>query len=265
MDTIGIIGTGFMGSSLAGAIRTKYPKIKIGIIEKDSHKRDGAVREFNATDYTNDPIGLLRDSQAVILAIKPQDLDKVAALFSDQAVDTPIISVLAGTPSDRIARTLHASSVVRIMPNLAAEIGRAVIGITFPSAMGDRERDEIRALLDGAGSLVEVEERLMSTITALSGSGIAFAFEFINALALGGVSEGLAYPQAVRAAADVVASAAAILESKQVHPEEMVSRVCSPAGTTIAGVQALAEGRFQATVMDAVQKAAERSRTLEGD
>lgn len=264
MDNIGIIGTGFMGSSLASAIRTKYPNIKIGIVEKDSQKRDSAVRQFDATDYTSDVAGLLGDAQAVILAIKPQDLEKLAVQLPDTKIDTPIISVLAGTPTDRIARTLRASSVVRIMPNLAAEIGRAVIGITFPFAMSDSDQDEIRALLAGAGSLVEVEERLMSTITALSGSGIAFAFEFINALALGGVSEGLPYPQAVRAAADVVASAAAVLESKQVHPEEMVSRVCSPAGTTIAGVQALAEGRFQATVMDAVQKAAQRSRTLEG-
>lgn len=264
MDTIGIIGTGFMGSSLAGAIRTNYPDITIGIVEKDSHKRAAAVSGFSATDYTGDPAALLRDSQAVILAIKPQDLEAFAALLPEGEIGIPLISVLAGTPTDRIARTLKATAVVRIMPNLAAEIGRAVIGITFPAAMSGGVREEIRSLLGGAGSLVEVEERLMSTITALSGSGIAFAFEFINALALGGVSEGLPYPQALRAAADVVASAAAVLESTQVHPQEMVSRVCSPAGTTIAGVQALAEGRFQATVMEAVQKSAERSRTLEG-
>ena len=86
METIGIIGTGFMGSSLAGAIRTKYPHSKIGIIEKDSHKRDAAMRNFTAIDYTNDVAGLLGGAQAVILAIKPQDLDTLAAQLPDGTV-----------------------------------------------------------------------------------------------------------------------------------------------------------------------------------
>ncbi|MEX2442060.1 MAG: pyrroline-5-carboxylate reductase [Alkalispirochaeta sp.] len=263
MHTIGIIGVGFMGSSLAGAIRGTNPELKIGVVEKDSQRLQSALQNFDAVDYTGNPETLIRDSQAIILAIKPQDLDKIAALFPKQTVNTPIISVLAGTPADRVAQALRASTVVRIMPNLAAQIGKAVIGITFPSSMTQKFRDEIRALLSGAGSLVEVEERLMSTVTAVSGSGIAFAFEFIDALAMGAVSEGLPYAQALRAASDVVASAAALIEANHVHPQEMVSRVCSPAGTTIAGIQALADGGFQATVMDAVQKSAQRSRVLE--
>lgn len=253
-----------MGASLASSIRNRHPDLEIGIIEKDSQRREQALQTLDAADYTDRPAALIRDSHVVILAIKPQDLEKVAALFPEGVSDTPIISVLAGTPVDRVAQALQASSVIRIMPNLAAEIGKAVIGITFPQDMDPQARTEIKELLSGAGSLLEVEERLMSTVTAVSGSGIAFAFEFIDALAMGAVSEGLPYSEAVRAAADVVASAAAILETKHVHPQEMVSRVCSPAGTTIAGMRALAENGFQGTVMDAVQKAAERSRALEG-
>ncbi len=256
MHTIGIIGTGFMGSSLIGAIRKTYPDIRIGVVEKDAQRLQFALENPNATDYTHDPASLFHDSQAVILAVKPRDLDKIAAQLPDGAGDTPVISVLAGTSSDQVAHTLQASSVIRIMPNLAAEIGRAVIGITFPPNIDPEIRAEIWSMLESAGSLIEVDESLMPTVTALSGSGIAFAFQFIDALAMGAVSEGLTYAQAVRAAADVVASAAALIESKGVHPQEMVSRVCSPAGTTIAGIRALADGKFHATVMNAIEKSA---------
>ncbi|MFW5828354.1 MAG: pyrroline-5-carboxylate reductase [Alkalispirochaeta sp.] len=256
MHTIGIIGTGFMGSSLIGAIQKRYPDIRIGAVEKDSQRLQFMLNNHQAKDYSADPAALFRDSQAVILAVKPRDLNRIAAQLPEGAGDTPVISVLAGTSSDQVAHALQASSVVRIMPNLAAEIGRAVIGITFPPTITPEMRGEISGLLESAGSLVEVDESLMPTMTALSGSGIAFAFQFIDALAMGAVSEGLTYAQAVRAAADVVSSAAALIETKQVHPQEMVSRVCSPAGTTIAGIRALADGKFHATVMNAVEKSA---------
>jgi len=231
------------------------------VIEKDSQRLQIAADTLNATDYTSDPAALFREAQAVILAVKPHDLTTIASLLPDGAGDTPIISVLAGTSSRQVGDALRASSVIRIMPNLAAEIGQAVIGITFPAALDGERREEIRQLLACAGSLLEVEERLMSTVTALSGSGIAFAFQFIDALAMGAVSEGLPYAQALQAAADVVASAAALVTTKQVHPQEMVSRVCSPAGTTIAGIRALADGGFHGTVMGAVEQSARVART----
>jgi pyrroline-5-carboxylate reductase len=253
-----------MGSSLAGAIRMSFPDLKIGIVEKDSQRREQALRNLQATDYSSNPDKLVHDAQLIVLAIKPQDLEKVSDLLPPEPVTIPIVSVLAGTPSSRVAQVLRASSVIRIMPNLAAEIGKAVIGVSFPASISEDLKTEVRQLLGSAGSLIEVEERLMSTVTALSGSGIAFAFEFIDALAMGAVSEGLSYPQALRAASDVVASAAAILDNNQVHPQEMVARVCSPAGTTIAGIRALADNGFQGSVMEAVHRAAERSRALEG-
>ena len=263
MQMIGVIGTGFMGSSLATAIRTRHPELPIGIVEKDEARRTAALERLNATDYTGRPGALFSDADIVVVAIKPQDLDTLADVVGSRAGGTTLISVLAGTTTGRIATAFPGAEVVRIMPNLAAEIGRAVIGISFPPDMDEAARRVIRELLSGAGSLVEVPEHLISTVTGLSGSGIAFVFEFIDALAMGAVAEGLPYAKALPAAIDVVSSAAEVLMHQGVHPQEMVSRVCSPAGTTIAGIRALHEGGFRSAVMDAVERAADRSRELE--
>lgn len=264
MERIGLIGAGFMGTSLAAAVRTARADIKIGVVEKDTERRAAAVRRLGAEDFTDRPQELLRESDLVILAVKPQDLEATAIACGTETPRAILLSVLAGTPAARVAAAFGGVPVVRIMPNLAAEIGQAVTGISYPDTLSEDLRQEIASLLKPSGTLIDVPERLISAVTGLSGSGIAFAFQFIHALAMGGTAEGVAYPQALRAAIDVTASAAALLAHNGVHPEEMVSRVCSPAGTTIAGVRSLADGGFTATVMDAVSAAARRSREIEG-
>jgi pyrroline-5-carboxylate reductase len=101
-------------------------------------------------------------------------------------------------------------------------------------------------------------------ITGLSGSGIAFAFAFIHALAMGGVKTGLGYAQACDVAIQVVEGAAAVLRGTKDTPANLIAKVCSPAGTTIAGIEALEEAAFTAAVMRAVEEAAARADELEG-
>jgi pyrroline-5-carboxylate reductase len=263
MQRIGIVGTGFMGFSLATAIRKGFSRAQFGVVEKYVPHRERALSALEARDFTNTPDKLGGWAEVVILAVKPQDLATVADGLRGTLGTTPVVSVLAGTSIPRIAEALATDRVIRIMPNLAAEIGRAVIGFSPATAVTAEVAAAVRELLSGAGLLVEVPEHLMATITAISGSGIAFVFEFIHAMAMGGVSEGLPYRQSLEASVEVVASAAEMLQTSEVHPEEMVSRVCSPGGTTIAGVRALGDGRFQATVMEAMARSAARSRELE--
>ena len=102
MQMIGVIGTGFMGSSLATAIRTRHPELPIGIVEKDEARRTAALERLNATDYTGRPGALFSDADIVVVAIKPQDLDTLADAVGSRAGGTTLISVLAGTTTGRI-------------------------------------------------------------------------------------------------------------------------------------------------------------------
>lgn len=261
MKTIGIIGLGFMGSAVARAIREAQPHSEFLFLEKDTGRAEEVALWLNARDCSANPADLISASDVVVLAVKPQDLRGLAL---PPFGDTPVVSMLAGTTIATVERALQADRVVRIMPNLAAEIRRAVVGITFSQSVPGEVRQTIMELLAPLGTLLEVPEHHLHAITAVSGSGIAFAMKFIEAMAMGAVREGLPYRQAITAACDVASSAAALLHHTATHPGEMISRVCSPGGTTIAGVHALEEEAFTAAVMNALHAAAERSRELEG-
>lgn len=261
MKTAVIIGLGFMGSAIGRALHRTHPEIRIGIVEKDPERRRTALDDLDAEDFSERLASLNEEADLVILAIKPQDL---AILDLNIERSIPVVSVLAGTAISSISGLVSSEMIIRMMPNLAADIGEAVVGVCFSPAVPRTLRSEIMNLFAGLGTLLEVSEDKMHAITALSGSGIAFAFQFIQSMAMGGVQQGLPYPQALTAALEVVASAAHVLRANQVHPEEMVSRVCSPGGTTIEGIRALADGGLTATVMDGLGRAAARSRALQG-
>ncbi|MFP4151743.1 MAG: pyrroline-5-carboxylate reductase [Alkalispirochaeta sp.] len=264
MKNIGIIGTGFMGSAIMQAILREHREVQIGIVEKDPARREYGTRELGAIDFSAEPEELFGFSELVFLAIKPQDLAPFGESIGAAGRNAAVLSMLAGTPIATIAASIGTPRVIRIMPNLAAEIGKAVTGIAFADAIPLETKTEVLDLLRGVGTLIEVREELLNAITGVSGSGIAFAFEFINALALAGVEEGLPFPQALTAARDVVEAAALLLKSEEVHPEVLVSRVCSPGGTTIRGIRALHDTGFTSSVIAAVAAATERSRELEG-
>jgi len=264
MKNIGVIGTGFMGSAIMQAILREHPEVQFGIVEKDPARREFGTRELGALDFSAEPEELFGFADLVLLAFKPQDLISFGETIGAAARNTTILSMLAGTPIERISRALGTPRVIRIMPNLAAEIGKAVTGVTFAAPISREERSRVLDLLRGVGTLLEVKEELLNAITGVSGSGIAFVLEFINALSLAGVEQGLPYSQALTAARDVVESAALLLKSDESHPEVLVSRVCSPGGTTIRGIRALHDTGFTSSVIAAVSAATERSRELEG-
>lgn len=266
MEKIAIAGMGFMGSALARALRRSRKDIQIAMVEKDPAARDAAARDLGVIDYSSTPGEIWTWADLVVLAFKPRDIETAReTLFSGEvkAASVPVLSVLAGTPVRRIEEALATNQVVRMMPNLAADIGKSVAGVSFSPAVSPATRRAVLETFSGLGTLLEIPEHSMAALTGLCGSGIAYVFEFIDALALGGVREGLPYGQALRAALEVVESAALLLRASEVHPREMVSRVCSPGGTTIEGIRALAEGGLTATVMEAVSAAAARSRELE--
>ncbi len=256
MKNIGIIGFGNMGEAFAAGLRRVSGGVRLGVVEKAPARMAAARDGHGAEDFTGRPADFFAFADTVILAVKPQDAEAVLREISPFGKNRKFISIIAGKSLDFYRRHLDTPFLARFMPNLAATQGRAAVGVSFSDAPGDaaaeafrREAVEIAAAL---GDAVEIPERLMPAMTGLSGSGIAFVFAFIHALALGGVKTGFGYDRALEIALSVVEGAAAVLRSSRENPATLVAKVASPAGTTIAGFQALEDAAFTSAVMRAV-------------
>lgn len=264
MQSIGIIGFGNMGEALGAGLKARYgSELKLGVLEKFPPSADKA-QALGAVIFQSLEV-LARESEILIVAIKPQDIPGLLVELKPliRPVHT-VISLAAGLKTSYFQEALGTQQVVRYMPNLAAKAGKSLVGVAFgvglEESRGTRALEIATAL--GKGSLVP--EKLMGAVTGISGSGIAFVFEFIHALALGGVREGLPYPQALDFALSTVEGAAALVRSTGEHPVALCSKVISPAGTTIEGLRALKDHAMDIGVMEAVSAASRRANELEG-
>jgi pyrroline-5-carboxylate reductase len=263
IEQIAILGFGNMGEALASGLVANHPSITVAVLDKSEERRNRAS-ELGFVVYDFDTIaGFLGFCDTVVLAIKPQDLGAIAE-YAPAFNRTDLLSILAGTTIASLTELLKPRFVARLMPSLAARVGRAAVGLSLPPNAPSRLRDSAFEVARAMGTAYELPERLMSAMTGLSGSGLAYVFAFIHALALGGTRAGIPYAQAVVIAREVTAGAAELLASDNEHPIEALSRVISPAGTTIEGVAALEQGGFSAAVIEAVVAAADRATELEG-
>jgi pyrroline-5-carboxylate reductase len=202
--------------------------------------------------------------QIVVLAVEPQVLDEVVREVAPHLrPGCLVISVAAGVPISTVSRSLGATrAVVRAMPNTPSSVLCGMTALSFGPGVSSQQAAVSRAMFETVGKVVEVEERLMDAVTGLSGSGPAYVCVMIEALADGGVKMGLPRETAQVLAAQTVLGAARMLLEGGEHPGRLKDRVASPGGTTIAGLHALETGKFRATLMAAVEAAANRSREL---
>ncbi|KOX97100.1 pyrroline-5-carboxylate reductase [Halorubrum tropicale] len=209
----------------------------------------------DAVDETTEDVDAARDADIVVLAVKP---DVAPAVLDDLDLreDQQLVTLAAGLPREFVAARTDAS-VVRIMPNLAAETGNMAAAATNAGLT-----DEVRAMLDAVGEFVEVDESLMHVSTAVNGSGPAFAFYLIDAMKQGGIDSGLDAEQAETLAAQTFKGAAETVLRDDRSVDELIDAVCSPNGTTIEGMEVLWDSEADAAVEDAVAAAERRSREL---
>jgi pyrroline-5-carboxylate reductase len=172
-----------------------------------------------------------------------------------------ILAIVGGSKTDvPIERAPVASvPVARIMPNTPALVSRGMIALSASPEVGAAALDELEGILSAAGLVDRMPESCLDAVTGLSGSGPAFVYMFIEALADGGVKAGLPRDKALTCAAQTVLGAAAMARETGRHPGELKDMVTSPAGTTIAGVAALERAGFRGAVMDAVEAAWRRA------
>ncbi|HET8580742.1 MAG TPA: pyrroline-5-carboxylate reductase [Nitrospiraceae bacterium] len=211
-----------------------------------------------------DNVEAARYGQVIILSVEPQVLDEVLdSVNSALQGERLIISVAAGYPISRIAAHLKTEArIVRAMPNTPSSVLAGVTALSFGPHVAEEDQQVARIIFESVGKVVVVEERLMDAVTGLSGSGPAYVYLMIEALADGGVKMGLSRQVAELLTAQTVLGAARMLIESGEHPGRLKDRVASPGGTTIAGIHKLEEGHLRATLIAAVEAATKRSQEL---
>jgi len=276
MKTIACIGAGNMGIALMKGVPEKT---QIGFADVDTEKAKYAAGKMGAVVFVSNAEAAL-SGDFIFLAVKPQALSLVLseiapAIRERSASGNPavIVSMAPGWTIGKIQETLNNSEtgcpagttahnsalVVRIMPNTPALVSQGMIAYCTTPQFPPAKLMELKEILEAAGKTDPVDEKFMDAVTGLSGSGPAFVFEFIEAMADGGVLAGLSRDKALQYAAQTVLGAAAMVLKTGKHPGELKDMVTSPAGTTIQGIAVLERNAFRGAVISAVEAAWKRA------
>ncbi len=263
---LGFIGGGQMAEAMIkGLLASKTVQSKqILVSEPLPERRDYLAKTYKVTTLENNP-ALVKEAEIVILAVKPQVLAGVLEEIFP-VVDPShhlIISIAAGIPLLFLERRLpEGTRIIRVMPNTPALVLSGISAYTPGQRATAEDLALAREILSALGECLELPEVYFDAVTGLSGSGPAFVALFIEALVDGGVKVGLPRPVAERLAVETVLGTAKLMKETKRNPYQLKAMVTSPGGTTIAGVKAMAEGAFSATVMEAVEAATKRSEEL---
>jgi len=280
---ISFIGCGNMGFALMSAALRQSGKERtqqnisaadIYITDADSEKARNAAALIGAV-FIKSNIEAAEKSDLLFLAVKPQILqgvlNEIAPVVKRKKPMPVLVSMAAGWTISKIQSSIFNESealtsggipVVRIMPNTPALIGKGMIAVSSSPEVTPAKILELKKILENAGIVDLVDEHYMDAVTGLSGSGPAFVYLFIEALADGAVRAGFPRDKALLYAVQTVSGAAAMVHETGKHPGELKDMVTSPGGTTIAGIAALEDGAFRSTVMKAVEAAWKRSKEL---
>jgi pyrroline-5-carboxylate reductase len=262
--SLGIIGVGNMGAALArGLVKAgAIPADAIMVSDADSKRAAALAKELGVRAASN--LDLARACDYVVVVVKPAVVESVLKEIAPAVRPGQVlVSMATGITLARICEHLGQAKpeLARVMPNTPALVGAGVFAMAAPGLTDDR-RTFLTKLLSSMGQVVEVGEELMDAVTGLSGSGPAFVFVMVEALADGGVAAGLPRALAQQLAAQTVAGAARLVQETGQHPGALKDAVASPGGTTIAGLAELERGGFRSVVSSAVRAAAARAREI---
>jgi pyrroline-5-carboxylate reductase len=233
--------------------------VTIRVVEPAAERRAWLLRQFKLTVHAElDPAAA--DSDAVVLAVKPQQIREVCVALRPHLEDQVVVSIAAGIRARDLARWLGTQRIVRAMPNTPALIGRGISGVTALDGAGPRERRIAETVLAAVGRTVWVaDDAQIDAVTAVSGSGPAYVFYFIEALTAAAEQVGLG-PLAARELAIETFAGAALLAAQSDEPAEALrAKVTSKGGTTAAAIASLEAAGVKARVGDAVNAAYRRA------
>lgn len=271
---IGIIGCGNMGSAIAERLKNKYAVI---VFDKDASKISGDLH----ADCAESIVDLVKRSDVIILAVKPQDFDAVLRELAGSVEDKLIISIAAGIEikllESRLGRDV---AIVRAMPNINARVGKGMTVLCHNEKITFAQKDIDEDIFRAIGEIMFVKESQMSGVTAVSGSGPGFFYAltrdkkreeldeyaknvFIPALSASAQKIGFSQEQAMILATTTTAGSIVLLKETKLSPEELTSQVASRGGTTEAGLKVLADHHYSVDALDdAVLAAKKRAEEL---
>jgi pyrroline-5-carboxylate reductase len=262
---LGVIGCGKMGTALVeGAIRSgAVAAVDVTGVDPYQSARDQFAKSTAAKVAAD--ISVLAGSEVILLCTKPHDVRAAMEAISEAMAGKSVlvISIAAGITLSALEATASEQfRLIRAMPNTPALIGKGAAGYCLGSNATGDDAKTARCLLEAVGLAVEVPERLMDAVTGLSGSGPAYVYLMIEALADGGVCAGLPRADALRLATQTVIGAACMVQETGEHPAILKDMVTSPGGTTIAGLAALERHGVRSALIEAVGAASRRATEL---
>ena len=258
---LGVIGGGVMAEAIVSCLLAQkvYQAETVLIGEPQSQRRQYWQEKYGvAVTVDNNQV---MQAEAILLAVKPQILDKVVATLKWEA-NPLILSILAGVTLEKLELAFPNCPVVRIIPNTPATVGAAMSAISPSSQVTEVQLAISHKIFAAVREVVTVPEYQMNAVTGLSGSGPAYVALMVEALADGGVAAGLPRAISQKLAIQTVLGTAQLLKETELHPAVLKDRVSSPGGTTIAGVSALEKAGFRSAAINAVQAAYQRSKEL---
>ena len=263
---IAIIGAGNMGEALISGLTVSGSSKPESIICTDVREaRLDEIKKEYGVRTTENNIEAVDASDIIVYAVKPQIIASVLKETAEKLdMSKLIISIAAGVPMAAIESCLNKDlRLIRVMPNIPAAVKEAASAIAAGGHATDEDVDLAMEIFNSVGKCVFLEENyLMDAITGLSGSGPAYIFLIVDALADAGVKMGLAREEALFLSTQTVLGAAKLLMETREHPGQLKDRVTSPGGTAIAGLATLEEGGLRTTLIHAVEAATNRSKEL---
>jgi len=265
---LGIIGVGKIGSALLKRIisTNTIDRNKIIIFDVDKEKLHKLSKDLDV-DCANSNTDLVNSSKHVLIAVIPQVMDNVLReIETALSVQHVIISIAAGVSFTHITKIItNPVSLIRIMTNTPALVGAAATAIARNENVKDYQLEFVKEIFNSVGMVVELEERHLDAVTGLSGSGPAYMFIIIEALADGGVKMGLPRAIALKLAAQTLLGSAKLLLETNMHPAALKDMVATPGGTTITAIHELESAKIRATLIRAVEAATIKSKSLNSE
>ncbi|MBO7216888.1 MAG: pyrroline-5-carboxylate reductase [Clostridia bacterium] len=256
----GFIGCGNMGSAVAYALS----KNTVDFAVTDRSGKANATAQSIGCKYT-DINTIARECENIFLCVKPQMMGDMLAGISEILKEKKpvLITMAAGLTTEKICEMAGVQlPVIRIMPNTPVLLGKGIVLYCGNQLVSEEQLNDFVSDLSHAGQLDYLPETLFDAATSLTGCGPAYAYMFIDALADGAVSCGVPRKKAIEYAANVLIGAAEMVLSTEEHPAKLKDNVCSPGGSTIAGVRALEQKGFRGAVVDCIIAANEKNKEL---
>ncbi len=262
---VGFVGGGNMAEALIRGLLDAHlvPADLLAATDVRSERTAQLARQFAITAHA-DNARLVREADVIVLAVKPQVMAAVLAEIAPVVTARHLlISIAAGVSTATIRAALGKDArIIRVMPNTPALVGQGAAAIARGKGIGPEDLATAEEMFGAVGRAVVLDEEQMDAVTGLSGSGPAYVAIVIESLADGGVRMGLDRATAMTLATQTVLGAARLLAETGMHPGALKDMVSSPGGTTIAGITALEEGGIRTALIQAVERATQRSREL---